>query len=1136
MLSHYVVPLLAHVFNRLEEKERRKRSPLFFLEVSTMPQHSEEQKDQSVNVQVAVRCRPSNAEEKKSGVPVVISTNQEKKSVDVSYGASTKKQSKTYSFDKVFGAYSTQEEVFEALVSPIIQECLAGYNSTIFCYGQTGTGKTHTMEGDIHHEELAGIVPRSIRAIFETLTNGGAEFTVRVSFLELYNEELQDLLTVGGANENKKLKLMEVEKKGVIVQNLEEVTVLSSNDIFEILARGIQQRATAATNMNKNSSRSHSIFTMKIMIKECNVDGEEVVRHGQLNLVDLAGSECVGRSGAKNDRAREAGNINQSLLTLGRVITALVDHHGHVPYRDSKLTRLLQESLGGKAKTCIIATLSPSQLAVEETMNTLDYAHKAKNIKNQPLVNQKMTKKTVLKEYCEEIEMLRAQLQLTREKNGVWVEPEKFYAMEQRIASQETQISEVEGVLKSKQDDFKVVKQEKEEAEARVEGLLSDLGSCRASLEELQKCLLIKEEKLAEAEYENTVRGKIIGEQVIAETKLLDEGSSLQKEMIYQRSARDQLLTKIDTLVERESRRMNDTNDFVKSVLDSDSGLCDVVDGIVSASEESSSVLCSGVSTMLTKGKETCADLTVCIDKALCELLQSTSSVTCSMTDNCENLHTHLDSTNNRLAATLTDLKVQLSSWLEEVDTNMKTAVALSAEQTALNEIATAKLGGCKEQIEVLSVGAHEAEAQRVSEYNEVRGSLTKSIIEAFDMYQKQLSAATIKSNESLASQAQQIKSSIGEALAKMLGEARAVNDCIVEDASKFSTSAQDIISTKLSNIAEVSATRAKKQMSTLDNIIEASTSQIQSTSNSLSTIRAKRKELELIVEGVSGAVASKKAKLDDTTSSLLSEVDTDILSAKKAVGATSMAAKKLFEDMEKASNAMNVTTSDSIRVFSSFMDSHGQEVYAGVESHFGALSSSLDDTRGRINYTKSSSKAFHTSLVSDVYENTGNTPQKMSYKEMTELHTLACRPHEVIRASETKKVPVEEIDMDVETETRTEIKNETEEIGTKAEIESVVTLETVRIIGEGHSENVLEQDKGQTAVLTNMAAEPSPKKSTDKSSRNTSKSNREFEGEENVDNVDTSSRSRSRSRSTTSKSLSGLRQPSATRSSSRAR
>ena len=214
------------------------------------------------------------------------------------------------------------------------------------------------MEGDIHSEENAGIVPRAVKAILEQLEAGGWDFTIRVSFLELYNEELQDLLNTSG---EKKLKLCEDLNKGVVCQNLEEITVLNVGDIFEILQRGILQRQTAETLCNKSSSRSHSIFTMKIMIKECNVDGEEVVRHGQMNLVDLAGSECVGRSGAKNDRAREAGSINQSLLTLGRVITALVDHHGHIPYRDSKLTRLLQESLGGKAKTCIIATLSPAQ-------------------------------------------------------------------------------------------------------------------------------------------------------------------------------------------------------------------------------------------------------------------------------------------------------------------------------------------------------------------------------------------------------------------------------------------------------------------------------------------------------------------------------------------------------------------------------------------------------------------------------------------------------------------------------------------------------------------------------------------------------------------------------------------------------
>ena len=242
-------------------------------------------------------------------------------------------------------------------------------------------------------------------------------------------------------NSEKKLKLCEVEKKGVVCQNLEEITVLSKDDIFQILERGILQRQTAATLCNKNSSRSHSIFTMKIMIKECNVDGEEVVRHGQLNLVDLAGSECVGRSGATGDRKREAGNINQSLLTLGRVISALVEKRGHIPYRDSKLTRLLQESLGGKAKTTIIATISPSGDASDETLSTLSYASRAKSIENRPEINQRMTKKTLIKEYSVEITRIKEELKAAREKNGVFLPKDRYDEM----------ISEIEASVKGKE-------------------------------------------------------------------------------------------------------------------------------------------------------------------------------------------------------------------------------------------------------------------------------------------------------------------------------------------------------------------------------------------------------------------------------------------------------------------------------------------------------------------------------------------------------------------------------------------------------------------------------------------------------------------------------------------------------------
>merc|ERR1711970_1596475 len=154
---------------------------------------------------------------------------------------------------------------------------------------------------------------------------------------------------------------------------------------------------------------------------ESSVEGEEVLRIGKLNLVDLAGSENIGRSGAMDKRAREAGNINQSLLTLGRVITALVDRTPHVPYRESKLTRLLQDSLGGRTKTTIIATISPGVNNMEETLSTLDYAHRAKNITNKPEVNQKLTKKALIKQYEDEIEQLKRDLMASREKNGVFL-------------------------------------------------------------------------------------------------------------------------------------------------------------------------------------------------------------------------------------------------------------------------------------------------------------------------------------------------------------------------------------------------------------------------------------------------------------------------------------------------------------------------------------------------------------------------------------------------------------------------------------------------------------------------------------------------------------------------------------------
>ncbi|KAG2462419.1 KIF11 protein, partial [Polypterus senegalus] len=252
----------------------------------------------------------------------------------------------------------------------------------------------------LHQEQdpLAGIIPRTLHQIFEKLSENGTEFSVKVSLLEIYNEELIDLLSPS-PDVNEKLQMFDDprNKRGVVIKGLEEITVHNKDEVYQILERGAAKRKTAATLMNAYSSRSHSVFSTTIHMKETTVDGEELVKIGKLNLVDLAGSENIGRSGAVDKRAREAGSINQSLLTLGRVIKALVERTPHVPYRESKLTRILQDSLGGRTKTSIIATISPASINMEETLSTLDYAHRAKNILNKPEVNQKLTKRALIK-------------------------------------------------------------------------------------------------------------------------------------------------------------------------------------------------------------------------------------------------------------------------------------------------------------------------------------------------------------------------------------------------------------------------------------------------------------------------------------------------------------------------------------------------------------------------------------------------------------------------------------------------------------------------------------------------------------------------------------------------------------------
>uniref|UniRef100_A0AAY4ER87 Kinesin motor domain-containing protein n=1 Tax=Denticeps clupeoides TaxID=299321 RepID=A0AAY4ER87_9TELE len=420
------------------------------------------------NIQVVVRCRPFNITERKSASCGVVDCDQNKKEVAVRSGGVTDKLArKTYTFDMVFGPSAKQIEVYRSVVCPILDEVIMGYNCTVFAYGQTGTGKTFTMEGERSPNEeytweedpLAGIIPRTLHQIFEKLSGSGTEFSIKVSLLEIYNEELFDLLSPS-PDVTERLQLYDDprNKRGVIIKGLEEITVHNKNEVYQILERGAAKRKTASTLMNAYSSRSHSVFSVTIHMKEVTLDGEELVKMGKLNLVDLAGSENIGRSGAVDKRAREAGNINQSLLTLGRVITALVERRPHVPYRESKLTRILQDSLGGRTKTSIIATVSPASINLEETLSTLDYASRAKSIMNKPEVNQKLTKRTLIKEYTEEIERLKRDLAAARDKNGVYLTSERYEDMNNKLIYHEEQILEYTGRIAAMEEELKSVR------------------------------------------------------------------------------------------------------------------------------------------------------------------------------------------------------------------------------------------------------------------------------------------------------------------------------------------------------------------------------------------------------------------------------------------------------------------------------------------------------------------------------------------------------------------------------------------------------------------------------------------------------------------------------------------------------
>ncbi|ROT39457.1 kinesin motor domain-containing protein [Sodiomyces alkalinus F11] len=335
------------------------------------------------SIKVVARFRPQNKVELESGgQPIVAFDGEDTCTID------SKDAQSTFTFDRVFDMTCKQSDIFDFSIRSTVDDILNGYNGTVFAYGQTGAGKSYTMMGSsIDDDEGRGVIPRIVEQIFASIMSspGTMEYTVRVSYMEIYMEKIRDLL----APQNDNLPVHEEKNRGVYVKGLLEIYVSSVQEVFEVMRRGGNARAVAATNMNQESSRSHSIFVITVTQKNVETGS---AKSGQLFLVDLAGSEKVGKTGASGQTLEEAKKINKSLSALGMVINALTDgRSSHVPYRDSKLTRILQESLGGNSRTTLIINCSPSSYNDSETLSTLRFGTRAKAIKNKAKVNAELS-------------------------------------------------------------------------------------------------------------------------------------------------------------------------------------------------------------------------------------------------------------------------------------------------------------------------------------------------------------------------------------------------------------------------------------------------------------------------------------------------------------------------------------------------------------------------------------------------------------------------------------------------------------------------------------------------------------------------------------------------------------------------
>ncbi|XP_028067149.1 kinesin-like protein KIN-5B isoform X2 [Camellia sinensis] len=663
-------------------------------------------KEREVNVQVLLRCRPLSDDEQRLNVPRVITCNEHKREVNVLQSLANKQVDRIFTFDKVFGPKAQQRSIYDQAIVPIVNEVLEGFNCTVFAYGQTGTGKTYTMEGGMRNKggELpaeAGVIPRAVRQIFDTLEAQNADYSMKVTFLELYNEEITDLLAPEDYSrtfedkQKKPISLMEDGKGCVILRGLEEEAVYSANEIYNLLERGAAKRRTADTLLNKRSSRSHSVFTITIHVKETTVGDEELIKCGKLNLVDLAGSENISRSGAREGRAREAGEINKSLLTLGRVINALVEHSAHIPYRDSKLTRLLRDSLGGKTKTCIIATISPTAQCLEETLSTLDYACRAKNIKNKPEANQKMSKAVLLKDLYLEIERMKQDVRAAREKNGVYI-PHERHAQDEadkKAKNEKIEQLEIDLNLSAKQvDKFRELYLTEQEEKLELD---SELNCCKINLENSNKVLEDLQEKHKVAISTLKEKEFIISKLFHSENSLIDRAKEMRANLQIASEDISALFAKLDQKNKLEAENQGLLLNFGSQLDQSLKDLHKTILGSVSQQQQQLRCMEEHVSSFLASkyDEEAAREEKQAMEKIAAILASLTAKKTAMVSEASRNIEDSTTQGNKRLLQGIFsmqqvsgDAKEEVNVYLEKVKRHFLEDTFTSAETKATME------------------------------------------------------------------------------------------------------------------------------------------------------------------------------------------------------------------------------------------------------------------------------------------------------------------------------------------------------------------------------------------------------------------------------------------------------------------